>query len=252
MTAPSATEPSISDSTTPGEDPTTSATESGDTTAPEVTADGTTGKTEGTANKTEGTTGKTEGTTTGVVSDPTKGTTTTPGKGETTTKKPTTTQATNNSVDWGDTFGENDTTGKGEPTTTKKPTTTTTTKPTTTTTLKPTTIQQVSLPAVGTDVDARKPGRIAISAISLKSGVMSVTIRNNTTNWITEETDYVTYACYDKDGKELKGSDSVFGYLYLGCLEVGEEVSFNVTLPQGTARVEITGSKIVYWTPWTK
>ena len=158
-------------------------------------------------------------------------------------------------MDWGDTVGEAETTtGKGETTTTKKPTTTTTTttQQTTTTTLKPTTIEQVSLPAVGTDVDARKPGRIAVSAISLKSGVMSISIRNNSKSWITEETDYVTYACYDKDGNKLTGSDSVFGYLYLGCLEVDEEVSFNVTLPKGTARVEITGSKIVYWTPWTK
>lgn len=245
VTAPSNNEPSVSDSTTPsGEDSTTSATESGDTTGD--TPDGTTGTQDGTTNC--------------VVSDPTKSTGTT--KKPTTAKKPTGTQAqvSDNVANWEDTFGKDEptgTTGKQEgTTTTKKPTTTTTTKPTTTTTLKPTTIDQVSLPAVGSDIDARKPGRIGISAISLKSGVMSITIRNNTDKngpkFITEETDYVTYACYDKNGKQLKGSDETFGYLYLGCLEVGKEISFNVTLPAGTARVEITGCKIVYWTPWTK
>lgn len=187
-------------------------------------------------------------------------TTTTTKKGDATKSTGSTTEPKNNEVDYQQFFGDDTTTTttkKGD--TTKKPTsssatsTTSTTKPTTTTTLKPTTIDQVSLPAVGTDVDGK--GRIAVSKVELSSGVMTLKLRNNTDKqtqkWITEETNYVTYACYDKDGKVLKGSDDVFGYFYLGCLEAGDEIEFKVTLPAGTTRVELTGAKIVYWTPWS-
>lgn len=190
-------------------------------------------------------------------------TTTTDKDGNTSgTKKPTgtQTQASDNSVDFEQVFGTDPTTTtstkKGETTTTTSSTTkkpTSTTKPTTTTTLKPTTIDKVSLPAVGTDVDGR--GRIAVSKVELKNGVLTLKIRNNTDKqtqkWITEETNYVTYACYDKDGKKLKGKDEMYGYFYLGCLEAGDEIEFKVTLPAGTTKVELTGSKIVYWTPWS-
>lgn len=174
-------------------------------------------------------------------------------KGDKTTEGGTQYTAANNEVNWEDVFGDDDpTTGKNDPT--KKTTATKkTTERTTVPTVKPTTIDKVTLPAVGTDVDGR--GRIKVSAVSLEDGVLSLTIRNYTdeqnTQWITEETDYVTYACYDKDGKELKGDDEVFGYLYLGCLENGKEVSFSVALPKGTATVALTGAKVTYWTPWS-
>lgn len=163
-------------------------------------------------------------------------------------------QPTDNVVNWEDLFGADDTTtgkdGKTTTSTTKKKTTTSTAP---TTTLKPTTIDKVSLPAVGSDVDGR--GRIKVSGVSLKGGVMAISIRNYTdeqkTQWITEETDYVTYACYDKNGKQLTGTDANFGYLYLGCLEDGDEITLSVELPKGTASVQLTGSKIAYWTPWS-
>ena len=108
------------------------------------------------------------------------------------------------------------------------------------------------LPAVGTDVDVvKQKGRIRISAIDLKDSKLTVKIKNESTGWITEETDYVKYACYDKDGKELKGTDDYFGYFYLGCLEVGDEEEFVVNLPAGTAEVKLVDSKIVYWTEWS-
>lgn len=162
---------------------------------------------------------------------------------------------TDNVVNWEDLFGDEDTTtgkdGKTTTTSTTKKKTTTSTAPTTT--LKPTTIDKVSLPAVGSDVDGR--GRIKVSGVSLKNGVMAISIRNYTdeqkTQWITEETDYVTYACYDKDGKRLTGTDATFGYLYLGCLEDGDEITLSVELPKGTASVQLTGAKIAYWTPWS-
>ena len=185
-------------------------------------------------------------------------TTATTGKGDKTTKPASTSEPADNVVNWEDVFGSDDdttTAGKGDKTT-KKTTTSTTKKPTTTaptTTVKPTTIDKVTLPAEGTDVDGR--GRIKISAVDLKDGVLTISIRNYTdeqkTQWITEETDYVTYACYDKDGKALMGDDDAFGYLYLGCLEEGQEVSFSVALPKGTATVALTGAKIAYWTPWS-
>lgn len=181
----------------------------------------------------------------------------TTGKADKTTQKTDKNAPTNNVVDWNDVFGDDDTTtttGKGGKTTTsttKKPTTTTTT--TTAPTVPPTIIDKVTLPAVGTDVDGR--GRIKVSQVDIKNGVLSITIRNYTDEqkqqWITEETDYVTYACYDKKGKPLQGDDDTFGYLYLGCLENGEETSFSVVLPKGTASVKLTGAKIGYWTPWS-
>ena len=171
----------------------------------------------------------------------------TTGTGKTTAT--TTTQTPDNVIDWGDYFGDGDTTTGTSGTTA----TTTTTKPTTTTTLKPTTIDKVSLPGVDSDVDGK--GRIFLSDVSLKKGVATLTIRNRTdeqkTQWITEETNYVTYACYDKDGNQLKGKGSTFGYLYIGCLEAGDEVSFTITLPEGTTSLKLTGAKIVYWTPWS-
>ena len=187
-------------------------------------------------------------------------TTTTTAQGDkgttTTTKQGDKAEPTDNSVDWADLFGGDDTTAATDKDGSTKKTTTTTTKKTTTattTTMKPTTINKVELPAVGTDVDGR--GRIKVSAVSLNSGVMGITIRNYTdeqkTQWITEETNYVTYACYDKDGKALTGKDENYGYLYLGCLEDGQDVSFSVELPAGTASVVLTGAKIVYWIPWS-
>lgn len=209
--------------------------------------------------------GTTASTTTTVASDEQNGdgssdaTTTTKKTGSTTTT--TTTKAPDNVIDFEQFFGDDTTTttttakvenGTTGTTSTTKPTTTTT-KPTTTTTLKPTTIDKVSLPAENSDVDGR--GRIFLKGVALKDGVATLTIRNCTdeqkTQWITEETNYVTYACYDKKGNQLEGKGEMFGYLYLGSLEAGEEVSFNITLPKGTTSLELTGAKIVYWTPWS-
>jgi len=193
--------------------------------------------------------------------------TSTTGNGDKTTQKTDKTTAANNVVDWNDVFGDDDpttttttgkggktTTGKGGKTTTsatKKPTNTTTT--TTAPTVPPTTIDKITVPAVGTDVDGK--GRIKVSQVDIKDGVLTITIRNYTDEqkqqWITQETDYVTYACYDKKGNPLQGDDDNFGYLYLGCLEDGKDITFTVVLPKGTDSVRLTGAKVVYWTPWS-
>ena len=166
------------------------------------------------------------------------------------TTKPTTTEPTGNKIDWDTLFG--DTTTKKDGTTTTTTTKKTTTAPTKTT-QKPQVVDKVTLPAVGTDVDGR--GRIYLSAASLKNGVVTLTLHNYTdeqgSKWQTEETNYVTYACYDAAGNRLTGKGDNFGTFYIGALQAGEEVSTTFPLPEGTVKVELTGSKIVYWTPWS-
>ena len=213
-------------------EPTDSTTEADTTASSDAT--GTTGKTE--ASKTEST----------AATAPT-------------TKKPTsasnTTQVANNEINWEDTFGADTTVASGSngstETTTTVTTTTTTTAATTTTTVPPTKVEEVLLPAVGTDVDVvKQKGRIRISDIKLEKSVLTITIKNESKNWINQETDWVQFACYDKDGKELKGEGELFGRIYLGCLECGDSITETINLPVGTAKVEITNCEIVYWTPW--
>lgn len=166
-----------------------------------------------------------------------------------TTKKTTkkTTQPSDNQIDWEDVFG-GDTTKDTTTSTTKKPTTTAPTK----TTRKPQVVDKVTLPAVGTDVDGR--GRIYLSEVTLKNGVVTLTLHNATDEqsqkWQTEETNYVTYACYDKNGNVLTGKGDYYGTFYIGALQAGEDVSTTFSLPAGTVKVELTGATIVYWTPW--
>lgn len=170
------------------------------------------------------------------------------------TTKPTTAPS-DNVVNWEDLFGGDDTTTatKKDETTKATTTTTTTTQPTTTaTTQKPQVVDKVTLPAVGTDVDGR--GRIFLSAAELKNGVVTLTLHNATDEqgqkWQTEETNYVTYACYDAAGNVLAGKGDYFGTFYIGALQAGEDVTTTFPLPEGAVKVELTGAKIVYWTPW--
>lgn len=258
----------------PVTDPDTSTTDGGDTTdtdggdttdASDSTtsgtgADATGSQGSGSGNKTEGTSGdKTGSTGTQSTSGKTQSSSTTSGTGTTKTTKKSSTgtvAATDNFVDWGEAFGTDPTTTtttkKGDTTASTTTTTTTTTKPTTTTTVAPTVVNEVKLPAVGTDVDvARQKGRIRVSAIDLKDGKVTISIKNENKNWITQETDWVKYACFDKDGKELKGEGEYFGTIYLGCMETGEVITETFTLPAGTVEVRLVDSEIVYWTPWS-
>lgn len=161
-------------------------------------------------------------------------------------------------------------------TTTKKPTTTTTTAPagepadptttvtkpstttTTTTTVKPTEPTApagpfIILPEIGSDIDVtKKKNRIRVSDVAAwyeANGTIGVqlTFKNYTSNWITEETDYVEYTCYDKSGKVLKR-----GKIMLGVIDTKKNPvkSFEFTVPANTYEVKITKSKIVYWTEW--
>ena len=189
----------------------------------------------------------------------------------TTTKQPTTT----NYVPGGATVPIG--TKPATTTTTKKPTTTTTTQVdepvgptttvTTTTTKKPTTTTSttvkptqppvsgpyIALPEIGSDLDVtKKKNRIRVSAVAAwyndnGSIGVSLTFKNYTTNWITEETDYVTYTCYDKNGTVVKRANLMIGVIDTKKHPVKD---FVFEVPANTAEVRITKSKITYWTEW--
>ena len=164
----------------------------------------------------------------------------------TTTKKPTATTTTTTQGD-----APIDPTTTVTTTTTKKPTTTTSTtvKPT----QPPVSGPYIALPEIGSDIDVtKKKNRIRVSAVAAwfndngNIGV-SLTFKNYTTNWITEETDYVTYTCYDKDGRVVKRANLMIGVIDTKKHPVKE---FVFEVPADTSEVRITKSKITYWTEW--
>ena len=75
---------------------------------------------------------------------------------------------------------------------------------------------------------------------------VSLTFTNYTSNWITEETDYIKYGYY-KDGTR-KG----LATLYIGVIDTKKNPvkTFEFDVPAYTTEVRITSSKIVYWTEW--
>ena len=115
----------------------------------------------------------------------------------------------------------------------------------------------VTLPAIGSDIDVvKKKNRIRVSAATATYALdadfnetltVSLTFRNYTSNWITEETDYVQYTYYDATGAKIKTET-----LYIGCIDTKKHPTktFTFTVPTHTAEVRITNSKIVYWTEW--
>ena len=111
------------------------------------------------------------------------------------------------------------------------------------------------LPAIGSDIDVtKKKNRIRVSAALAtlnEDGTYHVdlTFRNYTSNWITEETDYVKYTCYDAAGQKI-GSDQT---IYIGCIDTKKHPvkTFEFDVPATTAEVKLTSSKIVYWTEWS-
>ena len=128
---------------------------------------------------------------------------------------------------------------------------TTTTTITTTTTVasaEQTKVGKVSLPATGYDPDGK--GRIQIGAVSYDKPMVTIEVKNVTTKWMTEETDYLEYTCYDKKGNKLTSKDAIFGKIYIGALRAGKSVTKTFSVPNGTVRVEITGYKLTYWTEW--
>lgn len=105
------------------------------------------------------------------------------------------------------------------------------------------------LPAIGSDIDVEKQkDRIRVAAASREGDTVSLTFRNYTNNWITEETNYVKYTCYDAEGNALKNDT-----IYIGCIDTKKNKvkTFTFEVPTETVLVQITSSKIVYWTEWS-
>ena len=106
----------------------------------------------------------------------------------------------------------------------------------------------VELPAIGSDIDiTKKKNRIRVSAASIEDRTVSLTFQNYTSNWITEETDYVKWTAYDANGTKLKTD-----YIYIGCIDTkkNKTKTFTFDVPDATAKVAITSSHITYWTEW--
>ena len=110
----------------------------------------------------------------------------------------------------------------------------------------------ITLPAIGSDIDVtKKKNRIRVSAASAsfnEDGTIHValTFKNYTSNWITEETDYVKYGYYK--GSTRKGTAT----LYIGVIDTKKHPvkTFEFDVPAYTTEVRITSSKITYWTEW--
>lgn len=113
-------------------------------------------------------------------------------------------------------------------------------------------VPDIILPAIGSDIDVtKKKNRIRVSAAEAsfnEDGTIhvSLTFKNYTSNWITEETDYVKYTYY-KDNTS-KGTKT----LYIGVIDTKKNPvkTFEFDVPSYTTKVRITSSKIVYWTEW--
>lgn len=159
----------------------------------------------------------------------------------TTTKKPvTTTTVTGN-------------TPSGTGTTTSAPTTTTTTTTVAKPTNPPADQHYIALPEIGSDIDVtRKKNRIRVSdalAWYNEDGTIgvSLTFKNYTSNWITQETDYVDCTAYDKNGKVLMEER-----IYIGVIDTKRHPvkTFEFSVPAAAYEVKITKSEITYWTEW--
>ncbi len=112
----------------------------------------------------------------------------------------------------------------------------------------------ITLPAIGTDIDVKNQrNRIRVSAASAvvaESGniAVSLTFQNYNTRFITEETNWVEYTCYDAAGNVAQKATKI----YIGCIDTKKNKikTFNFEVPSTTAEIKLTNSNIVYWTEW--
>ena len=113
-------------------------------------------------------------------------------------------------------------------------------------------VPDIIMPAIGSDIDVtKKKNRIRVSATEAsfnEDGTIHVkwTFKNYTSNWITEETDYIKYGYY-KNGTR-KGLVT----MYIGVIDTKKNSSktYEFDVPAYTTELRITSSKIVYWTEW--
>jgi hypothetical protein len=105
------------------------------------------------------------------------------------------------------------------------------------------------LPASDSDIDYKnKKGRVKVQDTFILGDTAFMKVQNVSKNWITEETDWIEYTCYDAAGGALKTYK-----LYIGSIDTKKNMQkiFMLTAPEGTAKIQITNSKITYWTEWS-
>ena len=113
-------------------------------------------------------------------------------------------------------------------------------------------VPDIIMPAIGSDIDVtKKKNRIRVSATEAsfnEDGTIHVkwTFKNYTSNWITEETDYIKYTYYK--GSTSKGTKT----MYIGVIDTKKNSSktYEFDVPSYVTELRITSSKIVYWTEW--
>lgn len=119
--------------------------------------------------------------------------------------------------------------------------------PTTTTTTPVKEENGILLPAEGSKpLPETDPGYkwLELGKASHSNGVASLEVKNTSKGWETEqEKSFLRYACYDKDGKELKADKVNFGRVH-----AGKSVTVQITMPTGTAKLVITGAETEFWT----
>lgn len=107
----------------------------------------------------------------------------------------------------------------------------------------------VTLPAIGEDIDVtKKKGRIFVSDVSIVDRTVSLTVTNKSTNWITEEVDYITLRCTNAAGKKISDIK-----IYIGCIDTkkNKTKTFTFDVPDETKKVRLYASSITYWTEWS-
>ena len=114
-------------------------------------------------------------------------------------------------------------------------------------------IPDIIMPAIGSDIDVtKKKNRIRVSATEAsfnEDGTIHVvwTFKNYTSNWITEETDYIKYTYYK--GDTSKGTKT----MYIGVIDTKKHPvkTYEFDVPAYVTKVTISSSKITYWTEWS-
>lgn len=112
---------------------------------------------------------------------------------------------------------------------------------------------EVDLPYYGTDVDGK--GRLTVGETAVVSDTLYLELIDELDDWMViydpGRPNLVHYACYAADGTQLFLEDEDFGVLYVENMSsTNASVYFEIPLPEGTARVAITGAEILYWSEW--
>lgn len=126
-------------------------------------------------------------------------------------------------------------------------TTTTTTRPATTTTAPVKEQDGVFLPVSGSKLlPEGAVGRdyLVLGQVSHSGNVVTLEVCNTSKGYETEqEKSTISYACYDKNGKVLQEDTVNFGRVY-----AGKSATVKITMPNGTAKLAITGAETEFRT----